>query len=339
MSTTLSQKTFLEFLPVSLFGSIMGLSGLSSSWKLAAVTMNIPEWPGKWIGVLAIAVFLILSCAYVVKWLRYPATVKAEFNHPISVSFFTTFIVCLLLIPGVILNYNKSLAICIWTLGALLVFAFSFFTLRKSISVIQEPSNALPSWLLPIVGIIDAPIVGINLPIPGIHEICMMYLGIGIVLSIIFIPIIFSRLLFHPALPEALQPTLLFMVAPFAIAFSDYETISGSQDMFASALYYAALFILLIFGTKVLLIPKCCPFRVGWWAVSFPLVAITIASFRYGIHKKTFIYHVIPAMLLFISTAVIAYLLVQTIYRIVTNKLFLTNAVSEKATQILEPSH
>lgn len=337
MSETVPNKTFLEFLPVSLFGSIMGLAGLSFAWKLAAKAWRLPAWPALLIAVLCLSAFLILLIAYLLKWFRYPATVSAEFNHPVSVSFFTTFIVCLLLIPGIVLPYCAGLAVGIWSVGAVLVLIFAYVRLRKMLFTTQDASNALPSWLLPVVGVIDTPIVGYNLPIPGIHEICMIYFGIGVVLTLIFMPLVFSRLLFQASLPEALQPTLLFVVAPLAIIFTDYELLSGSQDMLASVLYYATLFILLIFGTKVLLIARCCPFRVGWWAVSFPLVAATLASFRYASHKVSFVFQLVPMALLLISTLAIGYLFFQTIYKIAANKLFLTNPVSEKATQMLEP--
>jgi tellurite resistance protein len=337
MSEPDPNKTFLEFLPVSLFGGVMGLTGLSSAWKLAGKAWGFPEWPGILTGILAIFLFLILFLTYLVKWIRFPATVQAEFNHPVSVSFFTTFIVCLLLIPGILLPVSVNMAVGIWMTGAVLVFVFAFIRIRKMLFTIQDPSNALPSWLLPIVGIVDTPIVGYSLPVTGIHEICLAYFATGLVLTIIFMPIIFSRLSFQATLPEALQPTLLFLVAPFAIIFTDYELLSGSQDMLASILYYATLFILMIFGTKILLIPKCCPFRVGWWAVSFPLVATTIATFKYASHKSSIIFSLIPLVLLIISTAVMIYLLFQTIYRIATNKLFLVNVAQEKATQSLEP--
>src|ERR1700709_1439394 len=111
MSDTEPKKTFLEFLPVSLFGGIMGLTGLSFAWKFAGKAWGYPSWPGELIGILAILSFLILTIAYLIKWFRYPSTVKAEFNHPVSISFFTTFIVSLLLIPGVISSYNMSLAV------------------------------------------------------------------------------------------------------------------------------------------------------------------------------------------------------------------------------------
>jgi ABC-type Na+ efflux pump permease subunit len=42
-------------------------------------------------------------------------------------------------------------------------------------------------------------------------------------------------------------------------------------------------------------------------------------------------------MLLGISTIIVFYLLFQTIYKIATNQLFLTNVAAEKATRILEP--
>ncbi|MEO7489197.1 MAG: SLAC1 anion channel family protein, partial [Ferruginibacter sp.] len=288
-------------------------------------------------GVIAIVFFLLLTFAYLFKLWKYPLAVKAEFNHPVSISFFGTFIISLLLLPGFIYPYFSKVAILVWIVGAVLMFVFAWVVLRKWFGQQQDPANALPAWIIPVVGTLDVPIVGSQFPIPGIHEICLAFFGIGIVFTIILVTLILSRLLFHPPLPEAVQPTLLILIGPFALACSSYELLTGVQDMTASIFYYFGLFLLLLFGTKVLLISKCCPFRVTWWAVSFPLVAITIASFRYASHKQSFAFQIIPALLLIVSTATILFLLIQTFYRLFSKKLFLLNPVSEKATQIMFP--
>jgi tellurite resistance protein len=36
----------LAYLPVSLFGSVMGLCGLALAWRLAATEFGLPEWVG-----------------------------------------------------------------------------------------------------------------------------------------------------------------------------------------------------------------------------------------------------------------------------------------------------
>ncbi|MGH2565468.1 MAG: SLAC1 anion channel family protein, partial [Ginsengibacter sp.] len=270
------------------------------------------------------------------KIIKYPELVKAEFNHPISVSFFGTFILSLLLIPGLIFPYSKITAICIWALGTLLIFLFAWYILKKWLDHPQDPGNAIPSWAIPVVGVLEVPIVGYRIPITGIHEICVMFFAIGLLFTVLLVTIIFSRLLFQPPMPPALQPTLLILAVPFPLILSDYDVLTGAHDMLTSFLYYSTLFMLLIFGSKVLLLSKSCPFRVTWWAVSFPLAAATIASFRYAVHKQAIIFQIISALLLAVSTVVMGYLLIQTFYRIFTNKLFIQPA-AERATEILQP--
>lgn len=334
MNTSSKNMNFLEFLPVSLFGGILGITGLSFSWRMAATTWGINAWPWKLFGIIAIVLFLVLLCAYILKWVRYPRTVKEEFRHPVSLAFFTTFIVCLLLLPGILLPSFEHLATSIWLLGVLMIIVFTLYVLRKWLGHPQEPANALPPWLLPVVGMLDVPIVGNQLHFAGVKEICLFCFGVGIILAIVFVSILLSRLIFQPPLPEALQPTLLVMVLPFAISYSDYNGFSDAPGIAGSVIYYAGIFFLLLMGGKILLLPKCCPFRVTWWAVGFPLAAITIASFRYAAHQQPGIVQVIPPVLLGILTITICYLLVQTCWRIATNTFFLMNAAAEKATRL-----
>jgi tellurite resistance protein len=214
------------------------------------------------------------------------------------------------------------------------MFVFAWYVLRKWLSSQQDLGNAQPAWFIPIVGTLDVPIVGSQFSIYGIREICLFFFGIGLFFAVILFTIVISRLLFQPALPEAVQPTVLILVAPFALAFSGYESLTGVQDFLASILYYFDFFLLLVFGSKILLIPACCPFRVTWWSVSFPMVAFTISSFRYAAHKASFVFQIIPAVMLILSTLTILYLMVVTFYKIFTNKLQL-NPVAEKATRTL----
>ena len=48
MSQTLTaagSRSRLEYIPVGLFGSVMGLTGLSIAWRLARERYGLPEWP------------------------------------------------------------------------------------------------------------------------------------------------------------------------------------------------------------------------------------------------------------------------------------------------------
>jgi tellurite resistance protein len=307
---------FIEFFPVSLFGGVMGLSGLCFSWRLACGLWNLNRLIGETIGGASILSFVVLTIAYLIKCFRYPSLVRQEFANPASVSFFATFIISLLLIPGILLPYSPLIAAGMWSLATVLMFIFAWYVLRKWIDNQQLPENVMPAWILPIVGTLDVPIIGTKLQLPGIQEACLIFFGIGIVFTLLLMTIIFSRLLFQNQLSEALQPTLLILVGPFALAFTGYEGLSGNQDIVAGVFFYFDLFLLLLLGSKIAYLPVSCPFRVSWWSVSFPLSAITIAAFHYEEHKHDAIHQVLAGMLLGVTTVVILYLFAQTIFQI-----------------------
>lgn len=328
--------SFLEFLPVSFFGGVMGLCGLCFSWRLASKMWNLPSWISEIIGAMAVIAFLILGILYLLKLKRYPAIVKQEFSHPVSLSLFATVIISLLLLPGVILPYNIPIAIILWSTGTLLMLYFSLMVIRKLIDNQQDASNGLPVWLLPVVGTLDVPIVGLKLPINAFHEVCGFFFGVGIIFSIILITIILSRLIFQPQLSKETQPTLLILVGPFALAFSGYLGLNSVLDLTAKVFFYFDLFMLVLLFSKIFLLPNCCPFRVSWWSVSFPLVAITIASLNFAKIINQLAFEIIAVVLLTISSVIISYLFIQTISRIIKGEFLLHNVGAEKATSVLQ---
>lgn len=304
---------------------------------MASSKWGIVPGAGKILSLVTLVSFVVLTGAFIIKCIRYPNAVKNEFDHPVSVTFFTTFIVCLLLIPGIIRRYNEALALIIWLLGVLMILSFAWFLVTRWISRQQEPANALPPWLLPVVGLLDVPIIGNQFHFPGVRELCLLCFGAGIMLALIFIPIILARLIFQPTMPVTLQPTLLVLILPFAITYSDYHGFSKSTGIAGSVLFYSGLFMLLVAGNKLLLLPACCPFRVGWWSASFPLSAITIASFHYSADKPAGIFQVIPVLLLTVLSLVIAFLFFQTINRIRQKHFLLGDPDAEIKTQNIYP--
>ncbi|MHC0442800.1 SLAC1 anion channel family protein [Flavobacterium sp. 3-210] len=332
----LKKISFLEFLPVSFFGGVMGLCGLCFSWRLASKMWDLPSWISEIIGAMAVMAFIILTILYLLKLNRYPDIVKQEFFHPVSVSLFGTFIISLLLLPGIILPYNVPIAVALWSIGTLLMLYFSLMVLRKLIDNQQDAANGLPVWIIPVVGTLDVPIIGLKLPVEAFHEVCGFFFGVGIIFSIILITIIISRLIFQPQLSKETQPTLLILVGPFALAFSGYLGLNNVLDITAKVFFYFDLFIFALLFSKILLLPNCCPFRVSWWSVSFPLVAITIASLNFAKIINQSAFEIIAVALLTISSIIISYLFIQTMSRIIKGDFLLHNVSAEKATSILQ---
>lgn len=319
MNRTVTPRVrFLEFLPVSLFGGVMGLTGLCFAWRLAAAHWALDHRLPELIGLIAVLSFVALTITYIIKIFRYPSVVYQEMQDPVAVCFFATFIVCLLLLPGVILPYFPEGATGLWRIGAVLMFYFAWYVLRKWFDHQQQPQTANPAWVLPVVGTLDIPIVGYKLAVPSAHEISLAAFGIGILFSIILLTIIFSRLLFQAPLPQAVQPTLMILTGPLALAFSVYQGLTGSIDLFSAVLFYFNIFLLLLFGSKIMLIPKACPFKVSWWSVSFPLTAVTVTSLIYAGAHTGWAHQLLAGILLALTTLVIIYLFIITVYQIIT---------------------
>jgi tellurite resistance protein len=141
-------------------------------------------------------------------------------------------------------------------------------------------------------------------------------LAIGLSFAVPLFTLIFSRLLFEPPLPAALQPSLLILVAPFAVGYSTYTVTVGRADLFAEALDALTPFVVAVLLGRLRTLPKSCPFRVSWWAVSFPLAACSIAALRFAAARPGVISDTIALALLDLATLVIAALIGCTLFGI-----------------------
>ncbi len=207
-------KQHLEYLPISLFGSVMGLAVLSIAWHLAQARYGTPEWMTEVIGAIAVAAFVIVALGYAVKIVTAPEAVQAEFNHPIAGNLFGTFLICLLLLPIILAPVSHLLAQIIWSIGALGMLIFAWIIVSRWMSDRQQIAHATPAWIIPVVGLLDVPLAvpSLGLP-PMLHGVMVFGLAVGLFFALPLFTLIFSRLVFEPPLPTALQPTLMILVA------------------------------------------------------------------------------------------------------------------------------
>ena len=289
MTATLTQaapaRTAFDFLPVGLFGAVMGLTGLSVAWRLAEVRYGGPAWLG-WVspilGWVAVAAFVAILSGYGVKLATAFDAVRAEFRHPIAGNLFGTPLISLLLLPIPLAPYSLAAARALWVVGAVGMVAFAWFVVSRWMSDRQQTAHATPAWIIPVVGLLDVPLALPSLGLPPLHGLMVFSLAVGLFFAVPLFTLIFSRLLFEPPLPDALKPSLLILVAPFAVGCSTYLATVGQPDLFSDALFMLTLFVLAVLLGQLRNLAVCCPFRVAWWAVSFPLAASAIAALRYA---------------------------------------------------------
>ena len=309
-----TSRQYLAYLPIGLFGSVMGLTGLSVAWRLAHVRYGTPAWMADAVAVTAVAAFVLMTIGYLIKVITAPKVALAEFRHPIAGNLFGTFLISLLLLPILIAPYGLIAAQVMWGVGAVLMVLFAWLIVSRWMSDRQQVAHATPAWIVPVVGLLDVPLALPSLGLPPMHLVMVIGLAVGLFFAVPLFTLIFSRLVFEPPMPDALRPTLLILIAPFAVGFSTYVlTAGGRVDLFAESLYVLTLFILAVLVGQLWHLPVCCPFRVSWWAVSFPLAASAIAGLRFAAAEPSLVTDGIAVALLGLATVVIGALLARTL--------------------------
>jgi tellurite resistance protein len=288
----------------------MGVSGLALAWREAHSRFAAPQLIGEAIGWLAIIMFAGLGLAYLVKLARHPWVCRAEFEHPISGSFFGTITISLLLLSAVIRPYSGPAATAVWVLGALATFAVAYMMVQRLLGGDHDPVHTGPPLLIPGVAALDIAVTGAAMSGPGAREANLAALAIGGVLAVVLFVLIVSRLRHHEPLPLGMTPALLVMVAPFEVGFLAYVNTVGRVDMFAALLFYFGLFLFLVLAPKVF--RRKVPFGVPWWAVSFPMAALSIAALKYAAVADSIVIDGVAAAILIFLSVVIAVLFGRT---------------------------
>lgn len=315
---TISQAS-VRNLPVNLFASVMGLSGLALSWRLAHRYTGLAGWVADVSGALAVAAFIVLALAYGFKALRYRATVVAEFNHPVLGNFFGTIVISLLLLSSIVQPYSQAASLVLWNIGMLATFALSFVVVSRFFSGRRDPAHDVPAWIIPGVATLDIPVTGADMPLPWAPEVNMAALALGAVVALLLYTAIFARLVHQEPMPKGMAPSLMVLVAPFAVGFLAYTNVMGGVDRFASVLFYFGLFIFLVVSPKVF--RRDVPFSPGWWGISFPMAALASAALKYAAVHDTWALHALAVALLAALTLAIAVLTVRTLHITFNGKL------------------
>jgi tellurite resistance protein len=273
----MKKESRLKYFPITLFPMVMGLSGLALAWRQAGQILPLKFNPQEMIALLAVTIFILLSLAYLTKLVRFRESVITELKHPVKANFFPTTSISIVLLAALSMPYSESLAKWLFIVGALLHLALTFWVFNSWIfSHHHQNEHINPAWFIPVVGNVLMPIVAVPL---GMEEVGWFFYSIGIVFWIVLFTIFMHRIFFFDPLPPGLMPTLFILIAPPAVGFISYLELNGYVDNFAQILYGVALFITLFLFSQFRRFTSL-PFFLSWWAYSFPLAAITIASFR-----------------------------------------------------------
>lgn len=265
----------LQFMPISAFATVMGMSGLTIAWEKAQHLHSFSGVGGALFAVTS-ALFVLLALAYASKFFLYRNEILKELHHPVRISFFPTISISLILLSIASFSIDPGLSKALWFAGGALHLLFTLYVMNAWISHEHfQIQHMNPAWFIPVVGNILVPIVGVE---HGYVELSWFFFSIGLLFWLVLLTIISYRIIFHAPLPGKLLPTLFILIAPPAVGFIAYWKLNGEIDAFARVLYYSGLFTTLLLLVQLRRF-ACLKFFLSWWAYSFPLAAITIATF------------------------------------------------------------
>ena len=312
-------STLIKYIPISFYSVILGLAGFAIALQKIEQISGIPPVVSPYFLFFALLVFTFITIFYLMKIAMFPEEFKSEFCHSNKLNFFPAFSISLLLFSVAFLEINLTAARVMWISGAILNL---FFTLKILSFWIQheklEITHMNPAWFIPVVG-------NILVPAPGAalfsKEISWFFFAIGIIFWIILFSILFNRIVFHFRMPEKLFPTFFILIAPPAVGFISYVKLTGAVNDFARVLFYFALFlfVLLAWQIKYIHISK---FFLSWWAYSFPMAAITIATVLMFRQTNLVFFQGLAYLLFFVLFIIILGLSIKTIQAIGKKQIF-----------------
>jgi len=267
-------KQKIQFFPITSFGVVMGLAGLTIAFGKFYHLQWLPKIFYDVSIFTVLTLFLTFIVMYGLKLALYPEMVKADFTHRIRINFFSAISISLLLLSIAFYTYFPILSISLWWAGVLM---HSFFMLKTISFWIQhnfEIEHFNPAWFIPVVGNILIPISGVDFA-PAIFS--FFYFSVGFFFWIVLFTIFLYRVIFHSQLPEKFIPTFFILLAPPAVGFVSYMRLTASWDSFAVFLllmtYFFVVLLIVLYKSFMQL-----RFFMSWWAFTFPLAASAIAS-------------------------------------------------------------
>nr|WP_319484385.1 SLAC1 anion channel family protein [uncultured Cohaesibacter sp.] len=308
----------LEHFPNAFFAMVMGLAGFTLATERIEKSLGVEHSISLFLLIFTGIVFALLLGFYLAKAVRYPEAILWEWNHPVRLCFFPAASIGLILMGTALAPFSPQLSFGFWAVGAALHLLGTLAVLSTWIGHRNfELMHLNPAWFIPVVGNILVPIAGARL---GYIEISWFFFAIGILFWIVLLTLVFNRLVFHNPLPQRLLPTLMILIAPPAVGFVSFVTMTGEISPFSRVLYYTGVFFFLII---LLQLPKLSriSFAMSWWAYSFPMAALTISTLLYAEKIQSAFHEKLGLVLFALLVLVIIGLLVRTARAILGNEI------------------
>ncbi|KAI3789482.1 hypothetical protein L2E82_02279 [Cichorium intybus] len=263
---------------------------------------------------LSLLILVSLSILYILRCVLLSDMVKNEYLNHISVNYlFAPWISWLLLLQSAPFFAPKTVYyLFLWWVFVLPIFILDvkiygqWFTKGKRfLSTVANPASQL-SVIGNFVGARAAAQM-------GWRESAMIMFTLGIVHYLVLFVTLYQRLSGNSCMPAMLRPVMFLFIAAPSMASLAWDSISGTFDCSSKMLFYLSLFLFLSLVSRPYLFKKSMEkFNVVWWAYSYPLTVLALASTEYAQEMKSNIAHLLMLILSGLSVSVSCVLMVYT---------------------------
>jgi tellurite resistance protein len=259
-------------IPTALFPIALGLAGLAAVSRVAAPVLESSLLNDAASAVLSLAAAMLVVdvLLYIVKLLRNRREVAEDISMATRANLLAPGLMAAMVIGG-ISAADWSGGNLIWLIASLGHLLLLLAFVGRWLTHDYPPSELNPTWFLPAAGIMTS---ALTWPGYGDATIAMLTLGVGMMLWLMLLPLVFRRLVFEPAVSPQLRPTLFIVAAPFGLA-------AGGLLTLFPTLAWQVPFVLLSGGAFIiaalvlqLRFVGAAGITLSWWATTFPVAVV-----------------------------------------------------------------
>ncbi|MFK3911743.1 dicarboxylate transporter/tellurite-resistance protein TehA [Enterobacter cancerogenus] len=306
-------------LPAGYFGMVLGTIGMGFAWRYASTLWPVSHWPGDILVALAVAIWFLLTLAFISRVIRFPHSVLAEMRHPVMSSFVSLFPATTMLVAIGFVPWYRPLSLVLFVAGVVIQLGYAAWQ-SAGLWRGKHPEEATtPGLYLPTVAnnFISAMACGAL----GFNDAGLVFLGAGVFSWLSLEPVILQRLRSAGELPSALRTSLGIQLAPALVACSAWLSVNGGDaDTFAKMLFGYGL-LQLLFMLRLMPWYLSQPFNASFWSFSFGVSALATTGLHLGHSSSSGFFHAIAIPLFIFTNIIIAMLLVRTFILLMQGKL------------------
>lgn len=273
---------------------------------------------------IALGMLISLSILYALRCIYHFGKVKGEFLHHVGVNYlFAPSMSCLLLLQTSPFNLPMRDNIYMRLLWWVFVLPIIILDIKiygqwftKGKRLLSRVAN--PTCQLSIIANLVAAKAAVDM---GWLEIALCLFSLAMAHYLVLFITLYQRLPGSNGVSMMLRPVFFLFIATPSMASLAWGSINGKFDEGSKMLFFLSLFLFMSLVSRPTLFHKSMrKFNIAWWAYSFPMTLLALASLEYAQQVKNGVAHTLALVLSSLSILVTLALMVLTTFNI--NKLF-----------------